>query len=205
MIKNNLLLWESENVEDPLKKRELLGLLESVRSCLRSLLKGEHKQKASCKRKQSNSLFNKNPCLASKRVLDPRCYVKLSADTNTMDQHKSSAVFDPFSSVSLPPMDDGLPLAPPVCKSVTSENFSFSEFIKVLNSRWNGSVPGINMIPYKVYKLCLNICVYLFCLFKSCLKNCVVPVQWRIATEVYIPKSGSQAQTTSRALGQYLF
>ena len=134
MIKNNLLLWESENVEDPLKKRELLGLLESVRSCLRSLLKGEHKQKASCKRKQSNSLFNKNPCLASKRVLDPRCYVKLSADTNTMDQHKSSAVFDPFSSVSLPPMD-GLPLAPPVCKSVTSENFSFSEFIKVLNSR----------------------------------------------------------------------
>ena len=47
------------------------------------------------------------------------------------------------------------------------------------------------MIPYKIYKLCPNICDYLFCLFKSCFKNCVVPVQWRIVTDVYIPKSGS--------------
>ena len=47
------------------------------------------------------------------------------------------------------------------------------------------------MIPYKVYKLRPIICDYLFRLFKSCFKNCVVPVQWRIATEVYIPKSRS--------------
>ena len=58
-----------------------------MRSRLRSLRKGEHKRKARWKRKQAN-LFNKNPYLASKRVLDPRCYVKLSADKNTMDQHK---------------------------------------------------------------------------------------------------------------------
>ena len=47
------------------------------------------------------------------------------------------------------------------------------------------------MIPYKVHKLCPNICDYLFYLFKSCFKNCIKPVQWRIAAEVYIPKSGS--------------
>ena len=47
------------------------------------------------------------------------------------------------------------------------------------------------MIPYKLYKLCPNICGYLFRLFKSCFKNCVVPVQWRIATKIYVPKSGS--------------
>ena len=72
------------------------------------IVKGEHKRKARWKRKQANSLLNKNSCLASKRVLDPRCYVKLSADKNTMDQHKSSTVFDPFNSVPLPPLD-GLP------------------------------------------------------------------------------------------------
>ena len=70
-----------------------------------------------------------------------------------------------------------------ICLSVNSK--------KYLNSRRNGSAPGMNMIPYKVYKLCPNICDYLFGLFKSCFQNCVVPVQWRIATEVYIPKSGS--------------
>ena len=129
VIKKNLLLKELESVVDPEKKVELLGLLESVRSRLRSLRKGEHKRKARWKRKQANNLFNKNPYLASKRVLDPRCYVKLSADKNTMDQHKSSAVFDPFNNVPLPPLD-GLPPAPPICKSFTSENLSFSEFKK---------------------------------------------------------------------------
>ena len=149
-------------------------------------------------------MFNKNPCLTSERVFDPRCYAKLSVNKNTMDQYKSSAVFDPFNSVLLPPLD-GLSPAPPICNSFTSENLSFSEFKKVLNSRRNGFAPGINMIPYKIYKLCPNICDYLFCLFKSCFKNCLVPVQWRIATEVYIPKSAVQTQTTSRTLDQYLF
>ena len=71
MIKKNLLLTELESVADPLKKIELFGLFESVWSRLRSLHKSEHKQKARWKRKQANSLFNKNPCSVSKRVLDP--------------------------------------------------------------------------------------------------------------------------------------
>ena len=62
-------------------------------------------------------MFHKNSCLASKRVLDPRCYVNLSADKNTMDQRRSSAVFDSFNSVPLSPLD-GLPPAPPICKSL---------------------------------------------------------------------------------------
>ena len=65
VIKENLLLKESESVGDPLKKVGLLGLLESVRSRLRSLCKGEHKRKPRWNRKQANNLFNKNPCLAS--------------------------------------------------------------------------------------------------------------------------------------------
>ena len=125
MIKKNLLLKDLESIGDPLKTVELLGLLESVRSRLRSLCKGEHKSKARWKRKQAKNLFNKNPYLASKRVLDPRCYVKLSADKNTMDQHNSYVVFDPFKNVPVPPLD-GLPPAPPICKSFTSEKLSFS-------------------------------------------------------------------------------
>ena len=47
VIRKTLLLKELESVGDSLKKVELLGFLESVRSCLRSLRKSEHKQKAS--------------------------------------------------------------------------------------------------------------------------------------------------------------
>ena len=75
---------------------------------------------------------------------------------------------------------------------ITFENRAFTtQFNVLISCRSCFFNPGINMIPYKVYKLCPNICDYLFRLFKSCFQNCVVPVQWRIATEVYIPKSGS--------------
>ena len=45
------------------------------------------------------------------------------------------------------------------------------------------------MIPYHVYKKCPQICSFLFNIFGLCLKHCFVPVQWRVATEVYIPKA----------------
>ena len=121
------------------------------------IVKGGHKQKVRWKGKQANSLLNKNPCLASKRVLDPRCYVKLSADKGTMDQHKSSAVFDPFNSVPLPPLD-GLPAALPqffffsfdrlvllsdgisvqkICFTVFSNNLSFTSSVSAFFYRLN--------------------------------------------------------------------
>ena len=61
--------------------------------------------------------------------------------------------------------------------------------MRILNSRRNSSSPGINMIPYRVYKKCPQICSFLFNIFGLCLKHCFVPVQWRVPTEVYIPKA----------------
>ena len=58
----------------------------------------------------------------------------------------------------------------------------------IVNSRRNSSSPGINAIPYRVYKKCPQICSFLFSICNLCLKHSFVPVQWRVATEVYIPK-----------------
>ena len=69
-----------------------------------------------------------------------------------------------------------------------STSVSYQDLLPILNSRRNASSPGINMIPYKVYKKCPRITSFLFKIFKSCLKLSNVPIQWRIASEVYIPK-----------------
>ena len=58
----------------------------------------------------------------------------------------------------------------------------------IVNSRRNSSSPGINAIPYCVYKKCPQICSFLFSICNLCLKHSFVPVQWRVATEVHIPK-----------------
>ena len=61
--------------------------------------------------------------------------------------------------------------------------------MKILSSRRNGSSPGLNQIPYKVYKLCPKISSFLFDFFKVCFQKCFIPLQWRIASEIYIPKN----------------
>lgn len=65
----------------------------------------------------------------------------------------------------------------------------FKDFLDVLKSRRNGSAPGVNKIPYKVYKLCPQISSFLFNLFKSCVNRSFIPIQWRVAAETYIPKT----------------
>ena len=36
---------------------------------------------------------------------------------------------------------------------------------------------------------------FLFNVFKSCVKNCVIPIQWRYAKEIYIPKSKTPSES----------
>ena len=54
--------------------------------------------------------------------------------------------------------------------------------------RRNGSSPGINMIPYKVYKKCPQTVSFLLTIFQSILKLTTLPLNWRVASEIYIPK-----------------
>ena len=103
-----LLLRELESVGDPLKKVELLGLLESVISRLGSLLMGEHKWKAKWKRKQADILFNKNSCLASKRVLSP-----IMSSYLQIKKLWISTSHLLYLILSIHPLD-GLPPAPPI-------------------------------------------------------------------------------------------
>ena len=58
-----------------------------------------------------------------------------------------------------------------------------------IQTRCNTSAPGINMIPYKVYKKCPQLMSFLFKLCLSCQRNQVIPIYWTIAHEAYIPKN----------------
>ena len=154
---------------------------------LRNIRRGERNRKKRWKIKNSNKKFFKNPYQAGKDILDPRCNIKLSVDKEALDKHKASSISDRFKDCPLPPLED-LPEPPSILKEFDNSKFKFSDFMQIVNSRRNGSSPGINMIPYRVYKKCPQICSYLFNVCRLCLKNSFVPTHWRIATEVYIPK-----------------
>ena len=53
------------------------------------------------------------------------------------------------------------------------------------------TAPGLNGIPYKVYKKCPKISKFFFNIFQACFRRCKVPIQWWSAQEIYIPKVSS--------------
>ena len=81
-----------------------------------------------------------------------------------------------------------MPPAPAAKVPFDVSELSKPDFLHLLNTRRNSSAPGINKIPYKVYKKCPRLASYLFKIFKACKKHNVVPIYWRVAGERYIGK-----------------
>ena len=97
-----------------------------------------------------------------------------------LDTFKAEILSDPSHNIPLPPLDGLLP-APTLLEDFDSTSVRYQDLLHILNSRRNTSLPGIDMIPYKVYKKCPRITSFL-------LKLSNVPIRWRIASKVYIPK-----------------
>ena len=164
-----------------------MDLLAVVRQRLRNFRRGEKNRKKRWKIEESYQSFTKNPFQAGKKVLDPKCDVKLECDKPSLDQFKTNTLSDPLKNFPLPPLN-GLPNKPTCVFDFDNSTLKVEDFAFLLNSRQNGSSPGINGIPYKVYKKCPKAMSFLFKIFKSCVKLSSVPLQWRVAAEVYVPK-----------------
>ena len=63
-----------------------------------------------------------------------------------------------------------------------------SKLDKVLHKKRNGSKPGPNQIPYKVYKKCPKLKLYLMRLMWQVIGEKKIPLKWRIADGIFIPK-----------------
>ena len=111
-----------------------------------------------------------------------------------MDKYKHTILSDPLKNTPLDPLD-GLPEPPQIRHQFRTGFASLEEFRNYLQRRPNGSAPGINMIPYKVYKACEELSRYLYNIMVSCYKDKRVPINWRTAREIYIPKSDTPFQT----------
>ena len=148
-----------------------------VKSKIRSLRHSERKRKKRSPFKIAQTAFKNNPYQAGKSLLDPKCKV----DEDAINCHKRYTVHD-FSSNTPLEFLQGLPSAPTVSKCFNSSNLKFEDFDRLLCTRRNGSSPGLNAIPYKVYKTCPQISAFLFNVFKSCVKNCVV--QWTVKRNI---------------------
>ena len=89
-------------------------------------------------------------------MLDSKSDAKLTVDKFTLNKFKPASVEDKFYDVPLHPLE-GLPSSPNVKVPFSSKSLSFDGFSAILVTRRNASCPGLNAIPYKVYKQCTQI------------------------------------------------
>ena len=176
-----------------LSRKQLTRLLINIRSKIWSLRKAEKTRKRRWLVKRAKNEFNVNPYKAGKNLLDPKCYCSLKVDQETLDQHKSSNLIENNYDIPLGNLE-GLPPEPLLLKKFNKSCFSFDDFFEILSSRRNAAAPGLNGIPYKVYKKCPKISKFLFKIFQTCFKRCEIPIQWRSAQEIYIPKVSSPSK-----------
>ena len=183
----NDLLTQIDLCCNPQEQVGLRALLEETRLDLRKLRRKENRRKRSFLRKQQRRRFKTNPYKCGKDLLKPRNFTRLSLPTEKLDEILKSLHSDPDKDTPLPHLD-GLPDPPPVNVKFDTSPFSTEEFNAVIRSRRNGSRPGPNQTPYKVYKKCPDIAKYLHHLCLDCLRLQRVPVQWRMAYKTFIPK-----------------
>ena len=58
----------------------------------------------------------------------------------------------------------------------------------ILKRKRNGSKPGPNKIPYKVYKKCPKLASLVFGIMQGVRKSGQIPLRWRIAEGFFLPK-----------------
>ena len=117
--------------------------------------------------------------------------VNLKAQQEDLDQHKSSSLIG--INYNIPLVDlEGLPDKPSFLKPFPTNCFSFEDFLQIQSTRWNASAPGLNGIPYKIYKNCPKINKFLFKFFLPCMNKGIIPLQGWSAKEIYIPKVNPQ-------------
>ena len=183
---------KSSSLPDP--QAALTHLLTNVKCRIWPLRKEEKTRKHHWLMKKAKNEFKVNPYKAGKNLLDPKCYCSLKVDQETLDQHKSFNLFDTNYDTPLGYLE-GLPPEPPLLKKFNKSSFSYDDFFPILATRRNASAPGLNGIPYKVYKKCLKASQFLFKIFRACFKTREIPIQWRSAQEIYIPKVSTPSDT----------
>ena len=153
----------------------------------RQLRRAENGRKRRWRRRKAQKKFWRDPYKASKDILSDKVHVPLNVDKEVIDDYVKRVASDPLRDAELGVLE-GLPdVSSPVVDFDTSR-FSFADFNQVVRSRRNGSKPGPNKIPYKVYKKCSKIRGFLYGIIVSMIKAKKVPLNWRISDGVFIPK-----------------
>ena len=170
------------------EERAGIDLLEDeCRSRLRVLKKAECTRKRRWRRRTLRAKFFKDPYEVARNVLKPKVICQPSVSKESLNNFVRGASSDPSRDVPLGDLED-LPNFDRDLKAFDVSPFSFNLFLRLLKRKRNGSKPGPNKIPYKVYKKCPKVASLVFNIMEGVRRAGVIPLRWRVAEGFFLPK-----------------
>ena len=169
------------------QRTAVAALVSEHRDRLNTFRKAEHNRKRRWRRKNTRSRFYKDPFGVAKEVLSPKVFSQPTVSQAQLDIHVSSICRDEQREVPLGDLP-GLPAFSGATSSFDNKPLNRNVLNLIVKRKRNASKPGVNGIPYKVYKKCPQILNYLFRIMKHVKSSGEVPLKWRIAEGIFIPK-----------------
>ena len=169
-------------------QRAIAGLERGTREQLRAARRGENNRKRRWQRKRLRSKFYKDPSGVAKEIMEPkRTFKEPNATVASLNEYLAGVCADDQRNTELGQLD-GLPELQCELPNFDDKDPAFQELLAVVKTRRNGSKPGLNMVPYKVYKKCPELLKKVFSMHKGVLKSRKVPLKWRITEGIFLPK-----------------
>ena len=187
VIQKNSLIGSIESASCKDDRDSFSEVLTLVQTKLRKLRRAEKKLKNKCSFTKSARNFYSNPYKTGKEILNPSSTTRLTFDKEALDASRQKTLSDQLASIPLDSLE-GLPPPPKITSSLSGGPFTWPEFQALLKTRRNSSAPGLNSIPYKVYKCCELLARYLLNILRCVLNTQDIPVQWRCDKIIFIPK-----------------
>ena len=130
-----------------------------------------------------------------------KCCSSFNIDQETHNQHKSSSLFDKNYDIPLGNFNSLQPELP-LLKKLNESSFSYDDFFEILSTHRNGSAPGLNVIPYKVYKKCSTISKFIFQFFKLVSNDVKFPFNGKLLKRNAFPNLAVLPRTNSLTFAQ---
>ena len=165
----------------------ICSLVDEYRVRLKNLRQAECSRKRRWRRKNTRSRFFKDPYGVARSVLSPKVVSQPNVPQEELDRYLLPLSRDVQRDVPLGDLQ-GLPNLPEVKTCFNEKPLHRSLLNSIVKHKRNASRPGVNGIPYKVYKKCPNITNALFGIMKRVSQSGVVPLKWRISDGIFIPK-----------------
>ena len=180
-------LWNHRDPSDLRLESDLKHQRNVLRKAIRRSLRSHTQHLLNTQLRNNVKGFREDPFGFSKKLFRSKSTVSPSFSKSVADAHFKSVYADgERATVFLTP--EGLSPAPAPSHPFPSEVPSLAEVRQVLRKCRNSSSPGPNGIPYVLYKRLPSLHRHLHGIFCRVWQQGVVPLAWRVANMVLLPK-----------------